>query len=277
MGIVKFLKMTSSDVLQTVMDMSGIDTSLINGIQLNDRSFEIIEQPTPTVNKFRFVSELINKKNDGTIYGQRGGKGFQKIRIHSGGYGGMAEIMISAVETNDDCSVHPHVIVGGDNISTGPMFVKRVKIEKESTDVDIRIAIVSTKKGAESKTTLELIQKAHEDALYGQDLIYKILHPDHSDHKYDLNAVRLRFQVKLIEGIQDFLVPVISNPIRIGSLEIKDISDNTAPMQGGKKIIIVCHKLKTEKNEKIIPEFCYLDQTKNIWFTAPVSRDETSL
>ena len=105
--------MTSSDVLQTVMDMSGIDTSLINGnlevleqgttgIQLNDRSFEIIEQPTPTVNKFRFVSELlkkpdqnkplnerlqlITKKNDGTIYGQSGGKSFQKIRIHSGGY-----------------------------------------------------------------------------------------------------------------------------------------------------------------------------------------------
>ena len=94
--------MTSSDVLQTVMDMSGIDTSLINGIQLNDRSFEIIEQPTPTVNKFRFVSELlkkpdqnkplnerlqlITKKNDGTIYGQSGGKGYQKIRIHSGGY-----------------------------------------------------------------------------------------------------------------------------------------------------------------------------------------------
>ena len=25
---------------------------------------------------------------------------------------GMAEIMISAVETNDDFSVHPHVIVG---------------------------------------------------------------------------------------------------------------------------------------------------------------------
>ena len=25
---------------------------------------------------------------------------------------GMAEIMISAVETRDDCSVHPHVIVG---------------------------------------------------------------------------------------------------------------------------------------------------------------------
>ena len=60
-------------------------------------------------------------------------------------------------------------------------------------------------------------------------------------------------------------------------MEIKEISDDTAPIQGGKKIIIVCHKLKLEKNEKIIPEFCYLDETKNIWFTAPVSRDEASL
>ena len=49
----------------------------------------------------------------------------------------------------------------------------------------------------------------------------------------------------------------------IGTLEIKDISDDTAPIQGGKKIIIVCHKLKIEKNEKIIPEFIYYDQTKS--------------
>ena len=105
-------------------------------------------------------------------------------------------------------------VAGGDNQATGPIFVKRIKIEKDSTEVDIKVAIVSTKKGAESKTTLELIQKAHEDyALYGQNLIYKILQPDHSDHKYDLNVVRLRFQVKLIEGIQDLLAPVISNPI----------------------------------------------------------------
>jgi len=58
-------------------------------------------------------------------------------------------------------------------------------------------------------------------------------------------------------------------------LEIKEISDDTAPIQGGKKIIIVCHKLKLEKNEKIIPEFCYLDETKNIWFT--LRSDEASL
>ena len=93
--------MSSSDMLQTAMDINGI-----GGIQLNARSFEIIEQPTPTVNKFRFVSELlkkpeqnkplneklqlITKKNDGTIYGQSSrkspGKSYQKIRIHSGGF-----------------------------------------------------------------------------------------------------------------------------------------------------------------------------------------------
>merc|ERR1712012_1160495 len=287
------LKMSSSDMLQTAMAMNGI-----GGIELNARSFEIIEQPTPTVNKFGFVSELlkkpeqnkplherlqlITKKNDGTIYGQSSrksqGKSYQKIRIHSGGFRGMAEIMISAVETKEDCSVHPHVIVGGENVATGPMFVKRVKIEKDSTDVDIRVAIVSTKKGDETQNTMELIRSIHEEyALNDKGLIYKILQPERKDHKYDLNAVRLRFQVKFIEGegIQDFLPPVISNPIRIGTLEIKEISDDTAPIQGGKKIIIVCHKLKLKKNEKIIPEFCYLDETKNIWFT--VRSDEASL
>ena len=48
--------MSSSDMLQTAMAMNGI-----GGIELNARSFEIIEQPTPTVNKFRFVSELLKK------------------------------------------------------------------------------------------------------------------------------------------------------------------------------------------------------------------------
>ena len=107
-------------------------------------------------------------------------------------------------------------IIGGENVATGPMFVKRVKIEKDSTDVDIRVAIVSTKKGDETQNTMELIKSIHEEyALNDKGLIYKILQPEQKDHKYDLNAVRLRFQVKFIEGegIQDFLPPVISNPI----------------------------------------------------------------
>lgn len=71
-----------------------------------NRWFEIIEQPTSTVKKFRFVSELlstredqgkplkerlilITNKNDGTIYGQnrrRDRDSFQKIQIHSGNF-----------------------------------------------------------------------------------------------------------------------------------------------------------------------------------------------
>ena len=108
-------------------------------------------------------------------------------------------------------------IIGGENVATGPMFVKRVKIEKDSTDVDIRVAIVSTLK-RETQTTMELIKSTHEDYAYGlngKGLIYKIFQPDQEDRKYDRNAVRLRFEVKFIEGegIQDFLTPVISNPI----------------------------------------------------------------
>ena len=76
---------------------------MIDQVHIEKRSFEIIEQPTPTVNKFRFVSELLNKKdeqtkplkeklqlitkkNDGTIYGQRGGRSLQRVRIYSGNY-----------------------------------------------------------------------------------------------------------------------------------------------------------------------------------------------
>ena len=103
-------------MLQTAMAMNGI-----GGIELNARSFEIIEQPTPTVNKFRFVSELlkkpeqnkslnerlqlITKKNDGTIYGQAGGKSLQKIRIHSGGYRVRMYCIFKCQNSSKHCNV----------------------------------------------------------------------------------------------------------------------------------------------------------------------------
>ena len=67
-------------------------------------------------------------------------------------------------------------IIGGENVATGPMFVKRVKIEKDSTDVDIRVAIVIVKRD-ETQTTMELIKSTHEDYAYGlkgKGLIYKM-------------------------------------------------------------------------------------------------------
>ena len=33
-------------------------------------------------------------------------------------------------------------------------------------------------------------------------------------------------------------------------------------MQGGKEIFILCHKLKTERNEKIIPQFWLIDENQ---------------
>ena len=48
----------------------------------------------------------------------------------------------------------------------------------------------------------------------------------------------------------------------IGTLKIKDISDNIALKHKGRKIIIVCQKLRLNKDEKIIPEFSYSDQGK---------------
>jgi len=202
-----------------------------NEIQITDNPniwFEIIEQPTSTVKKFRFVSELlsnredqgkplkeklilITNKNDGTIYGQNGRRNsYQKIKIHSGNFRGTALITISAVETDDDFSIHPHVIVGGENVSEGPIFVKRIEIEQESTVVDIRVAIVSTKR-EDSSETLDLIQEAHEDfGLDDQRLKYEPCH-----QRYNLNAVKLRFQVKFLEGINGYLLkPKISNQIR---------------------------------------------------------------
>ena len=46
----------------------------------------------------------------------------------------------------------------------------------------------------------------------------------------------------------------------IGTLEIKTISDKIALKQKGRKIIIVCEKLRLKRDEKIVPEFSYFDQ-----------------
>ena len=101
-------------------------------------------------------------------------------------------------------------VSGGENVSRGPIFVKRIEIEQESTVVDIRVAIVSTKR-EDSEETLDLIQEAHEDfGLDEQGLRYEPCH-----QRYDLNAVKLRFQVKFLEGINGYLLkPKISNQIR---------------------------------------------------------------
>merc|ERR1711963_1349639 len=201
--------------------------------------------------------------------GQNGRRNsYQKIQIHSGNFRGTALITISAVETDDDFSIHPHVIVGGENVSKGPIFVKRIEIEQESTVVDIRVAIVSTKR-EDSRETLDLIQTAHRNfGLDEQNLTY-----EPCDQRYNLNAVKLRFQVKFLEGINGYLLtPKISNQIRIGTLVIKTISDNVALKHKGKKIIIVCEKLRLKRDEKIIPEFSYFDQGNQI--IPPVIRDK---
>ena len=48
----------------------------------------------------------------------------------------------------------------------------------------------------------------------------------------------------------------------LGTLQIKDISDNTALKHKGRKIVIVCQKLRLKKDERIIPVFSYFDQGK---------------
>ena len=68
---------------------------------------------------------------------------------------------------------------------------------------------MSTKR-EESRETLDLIQRAHEAfGLARQKLKY-----DPCNRNYDLNSVKLRFQVKLLEGKGCLLEPKISHPIR---------------------------------------------------------------
>merc|ERR1712165_106180 len=76
-----------------------------------------------------------------------------------------------------------------------------------------------------------------------------------SPNSIDLNAVKLCFQVflenpKTPGKYTVILDPVVSKPIFDAKakkeLQIMDMSDNTAPADGGKKIIILCEKVSKE-------------------------------
>merc|ERR1712130_594926 len=213
-------------------------------------SVRILEQPASHKLRFRYQCE---GRGAGALQGQfstSDKKTFPKIQIL--GYKGPAVVVVSCVtHDTDPPKAHPHNLVspasvGRDGCKKG---VCTMDVNSEDMTVEFPHLGIQCVRKKDIAEALKLRQEIRVDPFrqgFG--------HVD-SPNSIDLNAVKLCFQVFLENPSSPgkytvILPPVCTRPIYDAKakkeLQIMDISDNTAPAEGGKKIIILCEKVSKE-------------------------------
>merc|ERR1719195_1088750 len=211
----------------------------------------ILEQPASHKLRFRYKCE---GRGAGALQGERScsdKKTFPKIQIC--GYRGPAVVVVSCVTHDSEAGpkTHPHNLVspasvGRDGCKKG---VCTMNINSEDMTVEFPHLGIQCVRKKDIAEALKLRQEIRVDP-YRQGFG----HVD-SPNSIDLNAVKLCFQVFLENPSAPgkytvILPPVCSKPIFDAKakkeLQIMDMSDNTAPAEGGKKIIILCEKVSKE-------------------------------
>merc|ERR1712073_56396 len=207
----------------------------------------ILEQPASHKLRFRYKCE---GRGAGALQGERSSpekKTFPKIQIV--GYKGPAVVVVSCVTHDSEVpKTHPHNLVspasvGRDGCKKG---VCTMNVNNEEMSVEFPHLGIQCVRRRDIADALKQRQEIRVDPFrqgFG--------HVD-SPNSIDLNAVKLCFQVflenpKTPGKYTVILDPVVSKPIFDAKakkeLQIMDMSDNTAPADGGKKIIILCEKV----------------------------------
>merc|ERR1712232_1403725 len=210
----------------------------------------ILEQPASHKLRFRYKCE---GRGAGALQGERSSaekKTFPKIQIV--GYKGPAVVVVSCVTHDSDVpKTHPHNLVspasvGRDGCKKG---VCTMNVNNDEMSVEFPHLGIQCVRRRDIADALKQRQEIRVDPFrqgFG--------HVD-SPNSIDLNAVKLCFQVflenpKTPGKYTVILDPVCSKPIFDAKakkeLQIMDMSDNTAPADGGKKIIILCEKVSKE-------------------------------
>jgi len=210
-------------------------------------SVRILEQPASHKLRFRYQCE---GRGAGALQGQfstSDKKTFPKIQIL--GYKGPAVVVVSCTtHDTDPPRAHPHNLVspasvGRDGCKKG---VCTVNVNNDDMTVEFPHLGIQCVRKKDIAEALKQRQEIRVDP-YRQGF-------GHADNagSIDLNAVKLCFQVFLENPNTPgkytvILPPVCSRPIFDAKakkeLQIMDISDNTAPVDGGKKIIILCERV----------------------------------
>merc|ERR1719410_1666407 len=210
----------------------------------------ILEQPASHKLRFRYKCE---GRGAGALQGERSSpekKTFPKIQIV--GYKGPAVVVVSCVTHDSEVpKTHPHNLVSP--ASVGREGCKKgvctIYVNNEDMTVDFPHLGIQCVRKKDVDQSLKVRKEIRVDPYRAG------FRHSESPASIDLNAVRLCFQAFLESPTHPgkynvVLPPVSSNTIYDAKakkeLQMMDISDLSSPLEGGKKIIILCEKVTRE-------------------------------
>merc|ERR1719410_2158548 len=213
-------------------------------------SVRILEQPASHKLRFRYQCE---GRGAGALQGQfstADKKTFPKIQIV--GYKGPAVVVVSCVTHDSEVpKTHPHNLVSP--ASVGREGCKKgvctIYVNNDDMSVEFPHLGIQCVRKKDVDQSLKVRKEIRVDPYRAG------FRHSESPASIDLNAVRLCFQAFLESPTHPgkynvVLPPVSSNTIYDAKakkeLQMMDISDLSSPLEGGKKIIILCEKVTRE-------------------------------
>jgi len=210
----------------------------------------IIEQPASHKLRFRYECE---GRGAGALQGATSTaekKMFPKIQIR--GYTGPAVVVVSCVtHDSDKPKAHPHMLVSP--ASVGRDGCKKGVCTQHVSSSDMTVEFQHL--GIQCKRKRDIQKALEERKSIRVDPFRQGFEHANSPGNIDLNAVRLCFQAFLENPetpgkFTRVVPPVCSKPIFDAKakkeLQIMDMSENTAPAEGGKKLIILCERVSRD-------------------------------
>lgn len=204
---------------------------------------EIIEQPKSRGMRFRYKCE---GRSAGSIPGEKSNdttKTHPAIRVHN--YSGPVRVRISLVTKNQPHKPHPHELVGKD--CKHGYYEADLQERRIHSFQNLGIQCVKKKDVGEAVSC----------RLQTQNNPFKVPEAKIWEEEYDLNAVRLCFQVSITLNSGDLfpLEPVVSQPIydnrapNTAELKICRVNRNSGSCRGGDEIFLLCDKVQKEDIE----------------------------
>ena len=239
------------DPLLELTNLQPVNTEMnINFKSLKKPYLKILEQPKSNTLRFRYQCE---GRGAGALQGERSSpekKTFPKIQIV--GYKGPAVVVVSCVTHDSEVpKTHPHNLVSP--ASVGREGCKKgvctIYVNNEDMTVEFPHLGIQCVRKKDVDQSLKVRKEIRVDPYRAG------FRHSESPATLDLNAVRLCFQAFLESPSHPgkynvVLPPVSSNTIYDAKakkeLQMMDISDVSSPLEGGKKIIILCEKVTRE-------------------------------
>ncbi|XP_070849025.1 transcription factor p65 [Chaetodon trifascialis] len=204
---------------------------------------EIIEQPKQRGMRFRYKCE---GRSAGSIPGEKSNdttKTHPAIKVHN--YSGPMRVRISLVTKNAPHKPHPHELVGKD--CKHGYYEADLQERRIHSFQNLGIQCVKKKDVNEAITC----------RLQTNNNPFNIPEPKVWEEEFDLNSVRLCFQVSitLLTGELFPLEPVVSQPIydnrapNTAELKICRVNRNSGSCKGGDEIFLLCDKVQKEDIE----------------------------